>query len=114
MSARPDRRYEPIVVTAAVCGGDVLPSQSESLPRGVEQIVEQAVGAARAGAAAVHLHARDDTGRPTSDPEVYAAIGDGIRAECDVVLNVTTGGSLGWSVEQRLAGVRAMRPEIAT
>jgi uncharacterized protein (DUF849 family) len=114
LSTRPDRRYEPIVVTAAICGGDVLPSQSAALPRGVDQIVREAVEAAAAGAAAVHLHARDETGRPTSDPDVYAAIGEGIRAECDVVLNVTTGGSLGWSVDQRLAGVKSMRPEIAT
>jgi uncharacterized protein (DUF849 family) len=114
MSAHRDTRYDPIVVTAAVCGGDVLPSQAAAIPRGVDQIVEQAVRAADAGAAAIHLHARDEAGKPTSDPQVWAAIGDGIRSRCDAVLNTTTGGSLWMSLEERLAGVRAVKPEIAT
>ena len=112
--SRRDSRYDPIVVTAAICGGDILPSQSPAIPRGVDAIVSHAVEAAEAGAAAVHLHARDDTGKPTADPTIWEAIADGIRSRCDVVLNTTTGGSLWMSLDERLAGVRAVRPEIAT
>jgi uncharacterized protein (DUF849 family) len=107
-------RYRPSVITAAITGGDVLPSQSPHLPKGVEAIVEEAVRAADAGATCVHLHARKADGKPSASPEDFRDIARGIRARCDVVLNVTTGGAAGMSHEERLAGVRAARPEIAT
>jgi 3,5-dioxohexanoate:acetyl-CoA acetone transferase len=109
-----DARYAPSVVTAAVTGGDVLPSQSPHLPRGVDAIVEHAVAAAEAGAAVVHLHARDDAGRPSGDPELIAAIVAAVRARSDVVINVSTGGAPGMTADERLAGMLACRPEIAT
>jgi uncharacterized protein (DUF849 family) len=114
MSAAIDSRYSPSVITAAVTGGDVLPSQSEAIPRGAQQIAAEAVAAGRAGAAAVHLHARDSAGRPSSDPEIWREIGERIRAQSDVVINVTTGGSPGMTIEQRLSGVLAIKPELAT
>jgi uncharacterized protein (DUF849 family) len=107
-------RYRPSALTAAVTGGDVLPSQSLHIPRGAAQIAEAAVGAAEAGATSVHLHARTDDGRPSADPSLFSEIAAEIRERSDVVLNVTTGGALGMSVEDRLAGVVAVRPDIAT
>jgi uncharacterized protein (DUF849 family) len=107
-------RYEAAVLTAAVTGGDVLPSQSAYIPCGVQAIVREAVAAARAGATCVHLHARDDDGRPSGSPEAFREIVAGVRSQCDVVINVTTGGAPGMTVEERLAGVQAAEPDIAT
>jgi len=108
-------RYAPIALTAAVTGGDVFASQSPHIPKGVEEIVAAAVGAAAAGASCVHVHAREPvTGEPTGSGELVAEIVAGIRAQCDVVISVTTGGAPGMSVDERFAGVVAARPEIAT
>src|SRR5690242_12268372 len=106
-------RYTPSTITAAVTGGDVLPSQAPYLPRGIDAIITASVEAAEAGAACVHLHARDADGRPSASPELFAAITSGIRARSDVVINVSTGGSPGMTVEQRVAGLRATQPELA-
>lgn len=107
-------RYEPAVVTAAITGGDVLPSQSPHIPCGPERIVADAVGAARAGATCVHLHGREEDGRPSGRAELLAEIAAGVRAESDVVINFSTGGTPGMSEEDRLAALEAARPEIAT
>jgi uncharacterized protein (DUF849 family) len=107
-------KYEASVLTAAITGGDVLPSQSPYIPCGAAAIVAEAVAAAEAGATCVHLHARDDAGRPSADPDLFEEIVGGIRERSDVVINVSTGGAPGMSVEERLAGVRRVRPEIAT
>jgi uncharacterized protein (DUF849 family) len=97
-----------------VTGGDVLPSQSPHIPRGAEQIAAEAIAAAQVGATCVHLHARGGDGRPSADPALFEEIVERIRSEVDVVVNVTTGGAPGMSVEERLAGVRAAKPELAT
>lgn len=107
-------KYEPVAVTAAVTGGDVLPSQSRAIPCRVEDVISEAVGAVRAGASVVHLHAREDDGRPSASPELFQRIVEGIRAEVDAVISISTGGSPGMTPQQRLAGVLATRPEMAT
>lgn len=107
-------RYEPVTLTAAITGGDILPCQSPNLPRGARGIAEAAIAAAEAGATCVHLHARMDDGRPTADPAVYAAIASRIREHSDVVLNVTTGGAPGMGEAERLAGIKTVKPEIGT
>jgi uncharacterized protein (DUF849 family) len=107
-------RYEPSAITAAITGGDVLPSQSPHIPCGAEQIVNEAVAAAEAGATCVHLHGREDDGRPSGRPELLAEIASGIRARCDVVLNFSTGGTPGMPEEERLAALAAATPEIGT
>jgi uncharacterized protein (DUF849 family) len=107
-------RYRSSVLTAAITGGDVLPSQSPYIPCGVEKIVEEAVAAAQAGATCVHLHARDTEGRPSADPAAFAEIAAGVRERTDAVINITTGGSPGMTIDQRLAGIEAARPEVAT
>jgi uncharacterized protein (DUF849 family) len=107
-------RYDAFTLTAAITGGDVLPSQTKFLPVGVEAIVDEAIRAATAGATCVHLHAREDDGKPTGSPEIYQRIVDGIRAKSDVVISITTGGAPGMTADERLAGVRKCRPEIGT
>ena len=107
-------RYRPSALTAAVTGGDVLPSQSEFIPKGAAAIAAEAAAAAEVGATSVHIHARDDDGRPSGDPALFTEIVERVRAQCDVVINITTGGAPGMNVEERLAGVRAVKPDIAT
>lgn len=107
-------RYAPVAITAAVTGGDVLPSQSPAIPCGVEDIVAEGVAAARAGAAILHLHARENDGRPSASAEMFTEIVAGIRAQVDAVISISTGGAPGMTAEQRLAGALATRPEMAT
>lgn len=109
-----DDRYRPSVLTAAITGGDILPCQSDVIPAGVEGIVSEAVAAAEAGATVVHLHGRDNTGRPSAEPELLAAIAQGIRDRSDVLINFTTGGSPGMSQEERLASLEAASPDLGT
>jgi uncharacterized protein (DUF849 family) len=107
-------KYQAAALTAAVTGGDVLPSLSPAIPCGVDGIVDAAVSAARAGASAVHLHARYDDGRPTGSAEVFSEIAEGIRAQSNVVLNLTTGGSPTMTEDERLEGVAKVVPDIGT
>ncbi|BDY32919.1 BKACE family enzyme [Mycolicibacterium mageritense] len=106
--------YEPVAVTAAVTGGDVLPSQSPAVPCGPEAIAAAAIAAAEAGATSVHLHARELDGKPTASADMFVDIVSAIRASSDVVINVTTGGSVDMTAAERLQGVVATRPDIAT
>ena len=104
-----------MIVSCAVTGSVHVPSQSPHLPVTPEEIAEAAIGAVRAGAAIVHLHARDpQTGRPTSDPGVYAQFLPQIADGCDGVINMTTGGAVGMSLDQRLAAVGRFGPELCS
>ena len=68
-------RYDPIVLTAAITGGDVFRSQSPHIPCGAEAIVAEALRAAEAGAACIHVHAREELdGRPTGSPELFSGV----------------------------------------
>jgi len=67
-----DDRYRASALTAAVTGGDVLPSQSAFIPKGAAAIAAEAIAAAEAGATSVHLHAREEDGRPSGDPALFA------------------------------------------
>ena len=104
-----------VIITAAITGSIHTPTMSPYLPITPEQIARGAIEAARAGAAAVHLHARDpETGRPSPDLELFAKIVEMIRAESDVNLCLTTGGGPGMTVEQRVAVVPRFKPELAS
>ena len=108
-------RYDPIVLTAALTGGDVFASQSSSIPCGARAIIDEAVAAAHAGATCVHIHGREEAdGRPSGDAELLTEIVAGIRQRSDVVINLSTGGSPGMTEEERYAGLRAAKPDIAT
>ena len=104
-----------IFITAAITGAIHTPTLSEYLPITEGQIIEHAVGAAKAGAAVVHIHGRDpETGRPSVDKGVIGTILSGIKKRSNVVICLTTGAGLGMSLEERVSGVPLFKPEIAS
>ena len=106
---------QKVIITCAITGSGHTPSMSPYLPYTVEQVVEQGVAAAGAGAAVLHLHARDPKdGRPTADPAVFAEYARGINDRCDVVISISTGGGTGMTVQERLEGVLKLKPELCT
>lgn len=106
---------EKTIITAAVTGSIHTPTMSPYLPVTPQQIADDAVAAAEAGAAVVHVHGRNpETGQPTPDLEVMREIVRKIKARCNAVVCITTGGGLGMTVEQRVAPVTLYRPEMAS
>jgi uncharacterized protein (DUF849 family) len=104
-----------VIISCAVTGSIHVPSMSEHLPITPAQIAESALGAAEAGAAIVHLHARDPRdGRPTPDPDVFGQFLPEIRANSDVVINISTGGGHNMGLDERLAAVRRFKPELCS
>ena len=109
------RRADKVIITCAITGGVHTPSQSPYLPITPDQIAREAVAAAEAGAAMIHLHARDpDTGRPDQTPERFAEFLPRIKQQTDAIVNITTGGALGMSLEERLAPALRFKPEVAS
>jgi uncharacterized protein (DUF849 family) len=106
---------KPLIITCAPTGGIHTPTMSPHLPVTPEEIAAASVEAAEAGAAIIHLHARDpETGRPDPRPELFRDFMPRISAACDAVLNVSTGGGLGMTREQRLRAAVATSPEMAS
>ena len=104
-----------IIISCAITGSIHTPSMSPYLPVTPDAIAEQAIGAAQAGAAILHLHARDPAdGRPSADPAHFRAFLPRIKAGCDAVINLSTGGSAVMTLDQRLAGPLAAAPEMAS
>lgn len=104
---------EKVIVTCAVTGSSLSPSMSRNLPVTPEQIVEQSLAAVDAGAAILHLHARDPKdGRPTNDPAVWRQFVPAIRERSDAIINMSA--SLGSTAEGRLEAVLDLKPDIAT
>jgi uncharacterized protein (DUF849 family) len=104
-----------VIITCAVTGAIHTPSMSASLPITPQAIADEAVAAAEAGAAIIHLHARDPRdGRPTGDPALFGEFLPAIKARCNAVLNVTTGGGQNMTVQDRLAAAIACRPEMCS
>src|SRR5215467_3829119 len=94
-------RSEKVIITCAITGGIHTPTMSDALPYTPDDIAAQSIAAAEAGAAILHLHARDPSdGRPTPDPAVFMQFLPRIKQATDAVINVTTGGSLSMTVEQ--------------
>ncbi len=104
-----------VIVTCAVTGSIHTPSMSPHLPVTPEAIADEAVAAAEAGAAIVHLHARDpETGRPDQSPEAFARFLPVIKQRADVVINITTGGAPHMTVEERVRPAAVFAPELAS
>ena len=104
-----------VIITCAVTGAIHTPTMSPHLPITPEEIADGAIGAAKAGAAIVHLHARMPAdGRPTQDPEMFKRFLPKIKAATDVVINLTTGGAPTMSVEERLQPALKLTPEVAS
>ncbi|MEU0135822.1 3-keto-5-aminohexanoate cleavage protein [Streptomyces sp. NPDC006296] len=109
------KHTEHTIISCAVTGAIHTPSMSDALPVSAAEISGQALDAARAGAAVLHLHARDpEDGRPSSDPEVFRRFLVPIAAGSDAVVNITTGGSAVMTLDERLATARTFAPELAS
>lgn len=105
---------EKLIITCAVVGAEVTRADNPCVPYTPAEIAAEAVAAARAGAAMVHLHARRPDGTPTQDAAAYRAIMDGIRASgTDVIIQVSTGGAVGMTAAERLQPV-GLGPEMAS
>jgi len=104
-----------VIISCAVTGAIHTPSMSDYLPITPQQIAEQSIAAAEAGAAIIHLHARDPKdGRPTPDPAVFMQFLPVIKQSTDAVINITTGGGLGMSLDERLAAPLLAKPEMCS
>ncbi|MBI5248107.1 MAG: 3-keto-5-aminohexanoate cleavage protein [Desulfomonile tiedjei] len=106
---------EEIVITAAITGAATFPSQSPYIPITPKQIADEAVRAWEAGAAVVHIHARDpEDGRPSASIDHYREIVASIKSRCDVIICITTGAGAGMSIDQRTATISTFKPELAS
>lgn len=103
------------IITAAITGSIHTPSMSPHLPVTPDQIADEAVRAYEAGAAVAHIHCRDpETGKPSSDVNLYREVASKVKSRCDMILCITTGGGLGMTTEQRVASVPLLKPELAS
>src|SRR4051812_37420657 len=111
----PHKSGRKVIITCAVTGAIHTPSMSPHLPITADEIAEAAIGAYEAGAAIVHLHARDPKdGRPDQRPEAFEPFLKRIKQSADVVVNITTGGAPTMSVEERLKPCAHFKPEVAS
>jgi uncharacterized protein (DUF849 family) len=104
-----------VIITCAITGAIHTPTMSPYLPVTPQQIADNAIGAAKAGAAIVHLHARNpDTGRPDQSPEAFAKFLPTIKQGCDAIINLTTGGAPTMLVAERVKPAATFKPEVAS
>lgn len=102
----------PVVVTCAITGADVFRENNPNIPYTTKEVADSAIGAAAAGATIAHLHVREDDGTPSGRPELFVDVIDRIRAECDILTMVSTGGSNDMTIEERTTGLEA-KPDIS-
>jgi uncharacterized protein (DUF849 family) len=104
-----------VIITCAVTGSIHTPTMSPYLPLTPDEIAQQSIEAAEAGAAIIHLHARDPRdGKPTPDPNVFMQFLPRIKQSCDAVINITTGGGHGMTLQERLAAPLRAQPEVCS
>src|ERR1700758_4182460 len=104
-----------VIISCAITGSIHTPTMSDALPITPDQIATQAIDAAAAGAAILHLHARDPKdGRPSPDPKIFMQFLPRIKRGCDAVVNITTGGAVTITVEQRITAARELSPEMCS
>lgn len=104
-----------VIISCAVTGGAHTPTMSPYLPITPEQIATQSIDAARAGAAIVHLHARQPDGRPTGDPKVFREFVGRIKSETDAIVNISTGGGgPNMAIEERTLAASDLEPELCS
>lgn len=103
------------LISCAITGAIHTPSLSPYLPVTADEIAEQSIDAAKAGAAIIHLHARQpENGKPTNDPEIFREFLSKINAKSDAILNISTGVALGMTLDERLAAVKEFQPELCS
>lgn len=106
---------QKVIISCAVTGSVHTPTMSPYLPLTPDEIATDAVAAAEAGAAILHLHARNpEDGSPTPDPDVFMQFLPRIKQQSDAVVNITTGGGLGMTLDERLAGPLRASPEMCS
>jgi len=106
---------EKRIITAAITGGIHTPTMSPYLPITPKQIADEAVRAWDAGAAVAHIHVRDPkTGKPTSSLDLFREVITEVKSRCDIIICITTGGSPGMKIEERVAVVPEFKPELAS
>src|SRR6266849_2458398 len=106
------QKSNKVIITCAITGSIHTPTMSDALPVTPDEIATQAIDAARAGAAVLHLHARNpQDGRPSPDPEVFRQFLPRIKQTCEGVINITTGGSVIMTVEERIPAAVTFSPE---
>lgn len=103
---------QPVVVTVAITGADVFRENNPNIPYTTEEIASSTIEAAEAGATIAHLHVREDDGTPSGRPELFVDAIDRIRAGCDILTMVSTGGSNDMTIAERTTGLEA-RPDIS-
>lgn len=103
-----------MVITCACTGAETTKAMNPALPTSAAEIAEAAYEAWLAGASILHLHVRDQEGKPTQDVATFRRAIDAIRAKCDIVVEITTGGAVGDSAEERLRPVIELEPEMAS
>ncbi|MBK1780168.1 3-keto-5-aminohexanoate cleavage protein [Advenella sp. WQ 585] len=104
-----------VIITCAVTGAIHTPSMSEHLPVTADEIANAAIAAADAGAAILHLHARDpENGKPTQDPDYFRPFLSQIKEKTNAIINITTGGSPHMTVEERMLPATTFKPELAS
>lgn len=109
------KKSNKVILSCAITGSIHTPSMSPYLPVNAAQIADQAIAAAKAGATILHLHAREEeNGAPTQDPEAFKRFLPQVRDNCDAILNITTGGGLGMTLDERLAAAKWAQPELAS
>ncbi|MEJ2250381.1 MAG: 3-keto-5-aminohexanoate cleavage protein [Candidatus Lokiarchaeota archaeon] len=105
---------EKLVITAAICGAEVLKEHNPNIPYTVEEIAIEAEKSYNAGASIIHLHVREDNGTPTQDKKRFQECIEGIKEKCpDVIIMPSTGGAVGMSNEERLQPIY-LKPEMAS
>ena len=103
------------IITCAVTGAIHTPSMSQYLPVTADEIAEAGIAAAQAGAAVLHLHARDpENGRPSQEPDLFRPFLTKIKASTDAIINITTGGSPHMTVQERMRPAMEFKPELAS
>jgi uncharacterized protein (DUF849 family) len=107
-------KRDKVIITCAVTGSIHTPTMSPYLPITGDEVAEQAIGAAEAGASILHLHARNPDGSPTPDPKRFMEFLPRIKQSTDAVVNITTGGGHGMTLDERLAAALFARPEVAS
>jgi uncharacterized protein (DUF849 family) len=109
------KRAEKVIITCAVTGSIHTPTMSPYLPVTPDEIIRDSVAAAEAGAAMLHLHARDpETGQPSPSPAIFKQFLPRIKQQTGAILNITTGGGLGMTLGERLAAAKWAQPEVAS
>tara|TARA_X000000368_G_scaffold29000_1_gene21745 strand:+ start:487 stop:1416 length:930 start_codon:yes stop_codon:yes gene_type:complete len=104
-----------VIISCAVTGAIHTPSMSEHLPVTADEVIEHSLEAHEAGAAILHLHARDENdGHPTQDPAEFQKFLPTIHKECNAVINITTGGGPQMTVEERMQPCMHFKPEVAS